>query len=478
MKKQLFTIILSVLGLSAFCQSTIWKPYNINVDTSWGIRWMNAVDTNTVWAVPYSGTHPASNSNIFVKTGNGHTFTHGAFLADTNTYNSSNISAIDSNIAYILLWPQAASTAAGNTTGISGKIIKTVNSGVTWTNASDSLTMFAGVNNFPDWVHFWNANNGIALGDPNGNTSGGGTQMFEMWRTHNGGANWTRVADANVPVPQANEYGLTNCYTTLGKRVWYGTATGRVYMSSDSGKTWTVSTGATIGFGGGVQGLAFRDSIHGIAWGLVTSTSTVDSLMKTSDGGVTWSPIITSKTNTGLGAFCAIPGRNSFMSVGLNSGSTAYVTSITPDDGTTWNVLDQGTTNPFRMLQVQMLDSAHGWAGCFSNDSLPIGTNGMDKYRGPKISNPAGIKSIVEVDNSLVYPNPSNGIINVHLSIAIAGTEVSIYDMLGNEVYKTTINTTVVNKSMSIDISTMQKGMYLLNIKGGNNNQVQKLIIQ
>jgi hypothetical protein len=166
------------------------------------------------------------------------------------------------------------------------------------------------------------------------------------------------------------------------------------------------------------------------------------------------------------------------MSVGLNSGSTAYVTSITPDDGTTWNVLDQGTTNPFRMLQVQMLDSAHGWAGCFSNDSLPIGTNGMDKYRGPKISNPAGIKSIVEVDNSLVYPDPSNGIINVHLSIAIAGTEVSIYDMLGNEVYKTTINTTVVNKSMSIDISTMQKGMYLLNIKCGNNNQVQKLIIQ
>ena len=108
--------------------------------------------------------------------------------------------------------------------------------------------------------------------------------------------------------------------------------------------------------------------------------------MKTNNGGVTWTAITPSATNTGLGSFCAVPGRNAYMSVGLNSGSTAYVTSITPDDGTTWNLLESGTTNPFRMLQVQMLDSAHGWAGTFSNDSLPLGTNGMDKYKGPKIA--------------------------------------------------------------------------------------------
>ena len=392
MKKIILTLSLLVAGIgAAYSQSTIWKPYTINVDTAWGIRWMNAVDTNTVWSIPYNGSHPASNSNVFVKTGNGRVFTKGNFLPDTLSYNSSNIVALDSMTAYISLFADASETSGGNTAGVSGKIIKTLDGGVTWTNASDSLTMFTGVNNFPDWVYFYDHNNGIALGDPNGNTTtpGSGTNMFEIWRTHYGGTNWTRVADANVPVPNSGEYGLTNCYTTLGKRVWYGTGTGRVFMSSDSGKTWTVSTGATIGFGGGVEGLAFRDSMNGIAWGLAASSSTTNSLMKTNNGGVTWTAITPSATNTGLGAFCVVPGRNAYMSVGLNSATgtaAAYVTSITPDDGTTWNVLDQGTTNAFRMLQVQMLDSAHGWAGSFTNDSLPLGKNGMDKYKGPKIA--------------------------------------------------------------------------------------------
>src|ERR1700761_4858100 len=166
--------------------------------------------------------------------------------------------------------------------GSSGKIRKTINGGATWTNASDSSTLFIGASNFPDFVHFWDANNGIALGDPN-NTNGSGNE-FEIWRTHNGGTNWTRVSGANIPNPSSSsEYGLTNSYTTMGKRVWFGSSVGRVFSSLDSGKTWTVGT--ATGLLGGVQGLAFRDSMNGICWGLATTTATTNSLKKTINGG-------------------------------------------------------------------------------------------------------------------------------------------------------------------------------------------------
>jgi hypothetical protein len=310
--------------------------------------------------------------------------------------------------------------------------------------------------------------------------------MFEIWRTNNGGTSWTRDADANVPVPAASEYGLTNAYTIYGKRVWAGTTDGRVYASADSGKTWTVSS--TI-LAGGSDGLAFRDSLNGMVWGTSSAASFAPALVKTSDGGNTWTQLNLG-ANVGTTAICTVPKRDAYMSIGLDSASSAgtgvvgngIVTSVTYNDGASWTILEShaGGTGalPFYMLSVQMLDSTHGWAGNFPDNTLPNGIGGMNKYMGPKILNATSIKSIIEVDNNLVYPNPSNGVINVRLSKALAGTEVSVYDMLGNEIYKTTLNRTIVNQDMNIDISSMQKGMYMLNIKSGTNNQVQKLIIQ
>ena len=382
MKKTLLTLALFVAGMgAAFSQSTIWKPYDIQVDTSWGIRYMSAVDTSTVWAIAFDGSVSTRASNTFVRTINGgQSFSKGSFLPDTNTYNGANISAINNNIAYVACYEKAAD-------GGSGVIRKTVDGGLTWTNASDSLTMFAGANNFPDFVHFWDANNGLALGDPNGNTSGSGTE-FEIWRTNNGGTSWTRVADANIPNPVSGEYGLTNCYATYGANIWYGTNKGHVYASTDSGKTWTVNATAISSLIGQVEGVAFRNSLNGLAWGLSATTNGVYNIARTSDGGATWLAIPTATTNTSIGFndICVVPNANAFMSVGINKAKSAYVTSITGDDGNTWNILESGQTNDVRMLQVQMLDTLSGWAGCFSDTTHPLGKNGMDRYMGPKIT--------------------------------------------------------------------------------------------
>jgi photosystem II stability/assembly factor-like uncharacterized protein len=384
MKKQLFTLALSALSLGAFCQSTIWQPYNSNLDTSASVRYISVVDTNTVWGVGFLSGH--TNTNWFTRTIDGQNFHSGKIFPDTSKFNISNISAVDANTAYVAAYFIAA-------TGTSGRIMKTTNGGATWSVASDTTTMFAGASNFPDWVYFWNANNGIALGDPNGSTAGSGVNMFEIWRTNNGGTSWTRVADANVPVPVSGEFGLTNSYTTYGKWIWSGTSDGnRVYASADSGKTWTVNP-TNLGLAGGISNLAFRDSLHGFLLAGTISGVASPVLYKTADGGQTWTPSNLG-VNVGTNYISSIPKTKGFMSVGFDSAtavSTAGVvangilTSVTYDDGATWTLLEAipGGANASAswMQSVQMLDSLNGWAGNFSSDSpLPYGTNGMNRF--------------------------------------------------------------------------------------------------
>lgn len=377
MKKQLLALALMIMSFGMFSQSTIWAPYNANVDSfnTTGARYITVVDTNTVWGLFYDGTYTTRTINHFNRTADGVNFVSGAFLPDTNYFNPSNIVAVNDSVAMIACYSKDATR--------NGIIMMTMDSGKTWSNIADTSFMFVGSNNFPDVVHFYSNTNGWCLGDPNGNTGGGATNEFEIYQTTNMGGTWTRVPDANIPNPQSGEYGLTNVYTTLGtNEIWFGTNKGRVYHSSNGGTNWTVSS---AGLAGGVQGLAFRDAMNGMVWGSTSTTSNVYLLKKTNDGGVTWTAVPTNTTSIGTYDISAIPGRAAYMSVGINgtgTSGTAYVTSVTTDDGNTWNILEQGTTNTERMLKVVMLDSAHGWAGSFTDQTTPY-LYGMDKYIGP-----------------------------------------------------------------------------------------------
>ena len=370
MKKQLFTIALGFLGLSAFSQSTIWQPYNSNLDTAYYPRFLSVVDTNTVWAIGFSGHGTNPNTNRFTRTIDGANYHAGTFNTDTNTYSPSGISAADANTAFIVTSVKSGATGTG-------QVLKTTDGGNTWNNVK-TTGMYTGALNFPDWVYFWDANNGIVFGDPDGSTGVSNTDMFEIYRTHNGGTSWTRVDSASMPLPLNGDAGLTSSFAHYKKWLWAGTFNGYVFASADSGKTWKYNNTGSIGMAGGVDGLAFRDSLNGLAWGLDASSANI--LAKTADGGITWTPIVLT-ASIGVNAISTIPKTKGYMSVGLNGASTGYVTSVTYDDASTWTILESGQANALRMLSVQMVDSLNGWAGSFSDSLLPYGRNGINRFK-------------------------------------------------------------------------------------------------
>jgi PKD repeat protein len=68
------------------------------------------------------------------------------------------------------------------------------------------------------------------------------------------------------------------------------------------------------------------------------------------------------------------------------------------------------------------------------------------------------------------YPNPAQK--NLYISASNTDHQLSMYDVLGREVYST-----YFNKSTTIDVSEFKTGVYTLKLNTGNNTEIKKVII-
>jgi len=463
MKKLLLTA--SLLGSFVAADAQYWNPYFANLDTTWGIRYMDAIDTSVVWAIGYDGTVPARTSNKFTRSVDGVNFVSGTFYADTNDFSPSNISVVDANTAYIASYFKAG-------TGTPGQILKTTDGGLNWTNVA-TANMYNGPANFPNIVHFWDANNGWTQGDPN-NTFGSGNE-FEIWRTADAGTTWNRVPGANIPAPLSGEYGTVDVYETYGhKWLWYGTNKGRVFRSADTGSTYLATQ--LTGMAGGVVGLAFCDSLNGLVWGLSsTATNATWVLRKTTDGGATFTNVTLGLADIGR-AIAAVPGEEGmYLSTSINFTGSQYVTSYSNDFGATWNIIEGGVTDAERIIELEVVDSLYAWGGAFSDNTLPYGIGGIRKNWGPFTT---GLKPVAQANEYNVYPNPSTGVFTIKLDKVIAGSVIKVTDVMGKEVYSSSIKNNGINQEITLDLSSFAKGIYVMNVVNGKNVDVRKIIVE
>ena len=76
---------------------------------------------------------------------------------------------------------------------------------------------------------------------------------------------------------------------------------------------------------------------------------------------------------------------------------------------------------------------------------------------------------VSEIDNNpeqiVVYPNPTSGPVNISFEAFTSGIRhVSIFDMLGKEVFSQSFDASVGNNVITVDLSKCSQGIYLLNI--------------
>jgi len=253
------------------------------------------------------------------------------------------VHAVDAQTAYLL--------AIGE--GEKSRIYKTTDAGATWTLQHTNLDP----KGFLDAIAFWDADHGIALGDPvNG--------RYTILTTDDGGKTWIQGGAEGMPpaLPMEGAFAASGtCLVTLGERnVWFGTGGGRsarVFRSTDRGRTWTVhetpmrAGSATTG----VFSLAFRDDTHGVivggAYDLPDRRGQV--VATTEDGGTSWK-VVEGREPAGFRSAVAFvePGDPLWLITVGPSGS-----DTSTDGGRTWRPL---TSSGFHA--VGFAGAAAGWA--------------------------------------------------------------------------------------------------------------------
>ena len=84
-----------------------------------------------------------------------------------------------------------------------------------------------------------------------------------------------------------------------------------------------------------------------------------------------------------------------------------------------------------------------------------------------------GVDDNEEFKNVTIYPNPSNGLINIDLA-TLKNPKINIYNTLGKLIYR---KENIINSFFPIELNT-SKGLYLIEIRSENSKQTYKLIIK
>ena len=232
-----------------------------------------------------------------------------------------------------------------------GSVYRTYDGGLNWTNV---LNKKPNVN----YVHFWDKQNGITVFD----IDAGG---FPIYKTNDGGDTWTRVFSTQIPATLSYEYTSWR-YAATGNTFLFTTTRKRVFRSTDRGENWIVTNMPSP-----TQELN-SPTCDGKGNCLVSGGNYADSLQftgrfyRSQDTGLTW-------TALPINQFCGteiqyIPNTSTAItSVRKNNRPKdgKFTTMITSDHGQTWQVID--TTA--RIFAFAMVNRTTGFATEYQNDT-------------------------------------------------------------------------------------------------------------
>lgn len=432
MKKILLSVFPLTIFANVYSQASWAQQNSAFTSTSTGISTMAIADNNNAWGLGYDGSATAANFQTFTRTTNGGTtWTAGSINVGNSSYLVSDLTAVSATTA----WVTATPTAGGN----GGGVWKTTNSGTTWTK--QTTASFSSAASFANTIHFWDDNNGVAMGDPTGT-------LFEIYTTANGGTNWTKLTAASVAAATAGEYGYVHLKEVAGDNVWFGTSTGRIFKSANKGATWTVVSTPLSDFGGTAASgkIALKDA--NTAW-ILSSLGTVYS---TTNGGTTWTTLPT--TLSQVSDITYVPGTTStLIAVGNGTGS-----SISNNGGTSWSTIENSNS----IVSIAALNASTIFGGGFNTSTT---TGGVYKLTGSLAVNNIANQKSTQMN---IFPNPTKGEVNIKTDKKIKST--SVIDLSGKVISR--------GNSEKVNLSSVAKGTYLLQVEFTDGSSKTEKIIK
>lgn len=356
----------------------------------------------------------------------------------------------------------------GTVVGDSGTILRTSNGGATWIpQSSGSSLSLCG-------VCFTDASNGTVVG---------GRDQGLILHTTNGGVTWTKQFETDSNSINSVSFTDGNTGTAVGGGWndavgwWY-----TILRTTDGGATWRTQIRTQPGFGSDIlECVVFADSNTGTAvggvWGSGDMPYSSYLILRTTDGGATWTTE-TKKTKAGNGFNCVFfTDANTGTVVGALgrcSNDLSRLDNIlrTTDGGATWTPQPSGTTNVLR--GVYFVDASTGTVVGDYGTILHTTNGGVASVeRGLRHQFP---QQYVLSQN---YPNPFNPTTTIRYGLPQqASVTITLFNTLGQLV------ATLVNESQTagyheakFDGTGFASGVYLYRIQAGEFVQMRKLLL-
>ncbi|MEO8590319.1 MAG: YCF48-related protein [Flavobacteriales bacterium] len=228
--------------------------------------------------------------------------------------------------------------AGGNT----GWIRKTEDGGQTWTLQFTAPQYLRS-------IEFTDANNGFA-----------GSLNHSVYRTFNGGTNWTEIDLGITPLP-AGICGLSAPTTNViyGCGLWAGPAF--IIKSTDGGDTWSYINMST--YASKLVDIKFTSADTGFATGTANPGSNGGVILYTTDGGATWTTKHTTNTLTDIvWKIQRLDADHWFASIYSEPVNDDTRMLRSTDGGMTWEQLTVADTYTY-VETIGFMNTLHGWTG-------------------------------------------------------------------------------------------------------------------
>lgn len=417
-----------------------------NDQVAWGIAMKYEVATDGYEWV-------AMDSLVFTKTSDGgETWTGGTIPMGEEPY-ASNICPINADTAW----------ATGVDIDYVSYIMRTGDGGQTWQRQFEDG--FSTASSYINFVHFWDAQNGIAIGDP-AESDNDPEPFFEIYKTSDGGQNWTRVGSDQIPAMLPDEFGFGGNYCTFGDHIWFSTFDFvtynwlRIFHSTDRGATWTASDAQ-------VSAPSFADTLHGVGRAYAGPDYT---LRYTVDGGETWTDLPTSPAGL-ISSFVIIPQSHYFLVVSRTSNTAGpFRTMISTDLGQSWMEIGDGSALACNAI---FSSPTTGYAGEWQPADH---STQMFRYAGDPLT---GLFSGVELEAAVnLFPNPTSDQLHIQITTTVPAEFVLLLnDAQGRLVARQRLDKTAKGDTQ-FDLSKLPAGVYSLTVSSEKGYLARKIVKQ